>query len=94
MEIDKSLIKHVAELARINLTEDEVEEFTPQLREVFKHCEKISEIDTRDIEPSFQPIKIRDSLRDDIIEDSLSQKEALRNTKHKKDGYFRGPAAL
>ena len=94
MQVDKDLIKHVAGVARLNLTNEEIEEFTPQLKEVLGHFEKLQEVNTEGIEPSFQPIKIRDSLREDNIQESLSQEEALRNAEHKKDGYFRGPAAL
>lgn len=94
MRVNEDLIKHVAELARINLTKDEITEFTPQLKEVLEHFEKIQQVDTEDIEPSFQPIRMRDALREDKIEPSIPQEEALRNAQHKKDGFFRGPGSI
>ncbi|MFW5990816.1 MAG: Asp-tRNA(Asn)/Glu-tRNA(Gln) amidotransferase subunit GatC [Candidatus Nanoarchaeia archaeon] len=94
MKINKELIQHVAETARLNLTTEEIEEFTPQIKDVLENFEKIQQINTENTEPSFQPIELRDALRDDKIQSSISQEDALKNAKHKKNGYFRGPKAI
>ncbi|MFW6449506.1 MAG: Asp-tRNA(Asn)/Glu-tRNA(Gln) amidotransferase subunit GatC [Nanoarchaeota archaeon] len=94
MKINKELIQHVAETARLNLTTEEIEEFTPQIKDVLENFEKIQQINTENTEPSFQPIELRDALRDDKIQNSISQEDALKNAKHKKNGYFRGPKAI
>ncbi len=93
MKIDRKLVLHVAALARLHLTDDEVREFTPQLREVLEVFGKISADDARE-EPCFQPIWQKNVLRDDVVADSLSQEEALSNSVHVKDGYFKGPRVL
>ena len=46
------------------------------------------------VEPSFQPVELKNMTREDKVEDSLKQEEALANTKNKKDGYFKGPRAV
>lgn len=94
MEIDENLIKHVAKVARLDLTEEETKKFVPQLKEILEYFELIGDAETEDTEPSFQPIRIRNALREDTIEESLSQEEALSTSEHTKDGYFKGPSAL
>lgn len=94
MEVDTKLIKHVAKVARLELTGAEIDRFVPELKEILKNFEVLQEINTADTEPSFQPIKIRNALREDKIEPSLSQEDALKNSEHVKEGYFKGPGAL
>jgi len=94
MKIDKELIEHVASVARLNLTKKEIDEFIPELKEVLEAFSKLKEVKTDNVEPSFQPVELKNMMREDKVEDSLSQEEALSNTKNKKDGYFKGPRAV
>jgi len=94
MNINKELILNVAKNARLDLTEKEVEEFLPQLKDVLNLFSEIEKAPTQNVEPSFQPIEIKNIFREDKIEKSLTQEEALSNTKHKKDGFFKGPKTL
>lgn len=94
MKIDRELIRKVAENARLKLTDKEIEEFAPQLKEILDAFSKIDEVDTANVKPSVQPVEIKNVLREDKIEPSLKQEEALANSKNKKDGYFKGPRAV
>ena len=94
MDVDEKLIEHVASLARLKLTKDEVHEFTPQLKEVLDSFSKLDEVDTKDVVISPQPVEIKNVLREDKVEASLAQEDALANSEHKKDGYFKGPRAV
>lgn len=94
MRIDKEVVEHVADLARLNLSEEEVKEFLPQLREVLESFSKIDEVDVKDAKPSFQPIELKNAMREDEATKCLSQEEALRNSPNTKDGYFKGPRAI
>ena len=94
MEINEELIKKIATVARLNLSEEEIKEFVPQLKEVLDSFNEINNIDTTGIEPSYQPVKIKNSLREDEIKPSLSVKDALKNSKHKKEDYFMGPRSI
>lgn len=94
MNVDKELIKKVAENARLNLKETEINEFLPQLKEVLSSFEIIQKAPTKNIEPSFQPLEIKNVTREDEVSNCLSQEEALKNTKHKQSGYFKGPKAI
>ena len=94
MEIDSKTIEHVAEIARLKLTEKEKEKFIPQLKEALEFFSKLNEVNTDNVEPSFHPVEIRNAVREDIEGKCISQEEALSLTEHKKDGYFKGPKVI
>ena len=94
METNRKLIEKIASISRLNLTESEINEFLPQLKEILNAFSKIKEIDTEEIKPSFQPLEIKNIYREDKIEKCLSQEEALKNTKHKENGFFKGPKTI
>ncbi|HLC98689.1 MAG TPA: Asp-tRNA(Asn)/Glu-tRNA(Gln) amidotransferase subunit GatC [Candidatus Nanoarchaeia archaeon] len=94
VKVDRNLILRVADNAKLSLTDKEIDEFLPQLKEVLEFFSSIDEVDTKGIEPSTQPVEIRNVLREDVVKPSLSQDDALANTEHKKDGYFKGPRAV
>jgi aspartyl-tRNA(Asn)/glutamyl-tRNA(Gln) amidotransferase subunit C len=94
MDVDEKLIEHVATLARLKLSKEEIKEFTPQLKEVLDSFSKLDEVDTKGVDISPQPVEIRNVLREDKVEASLAQEDALANSEHKKDGYFKGPRAM
>jgi len=94
MELNKELIKRVAEVARIELSEEEVKKFLPQLKEILESFSVIDKADTKGIVESFQPVKLQGVFREDKPGKPLSNKDALKNTEHKKDGYFKGPSAV
>lgn len=94
MKIDEELIKKVADLARLDLSKEETKSFVKDFKEILDNFSSIDKCDTRGIKPSFQPVKIKNVVRDDKVEESISQEEALSNTEHKKDGYFKGPMAV
>lgn len=94
MNVDEEMIRHVAEVARLELTDEEVKRFVPQLKEVLDAFSKLQEVDTENCDPSFHPVKMKNALREDVPTECLTQEEALSCTKLKKDGYFKGPRAM
>ena len=94
MEVDRKLLEHVAELARLKLNEEEVKKFLPQLKEILEFFSQLKNIDTNNVKPSFQPVELKNAMREDKEEACLSQDDALSLTEHKKDGYFKGPRAV
>ena len=94
MKVDEALIKRVAANARLNLSNDEIKEFMPQLKEILDNFSKLDEVDTKNVTPSFQPVEIKNAVREDKKGKCLSQEDALKNTIHKKDGYFKGPRVV
>lgn len=94
VKVDKELLLKVAANARLNLTEAEVKKFLPQLEAVLESFSKLDELDVSKEEPSFQPLPLKNVFREDRAGKCLSQEEALANTTHKKDGYFKGPKVI
>lgn len=92
--VDKQLLLRVAANARLNLSEQEIERFLPQLQEILAAFSKLDELDVSREQPSFQPIKLVNVTRQDKAAKSVSQREALQNTKNKKEGYFLGPKVV
>ncbi len=94
MKIDTGTIKHVAKIARLDLTDKEVEEFTPQLAEILKAFSQIQKVDTKSVRPSYHSVELKDVLREDKPKKCLDNKTALKNSKNIKDGYFKGPKVV
>lgn len=94
MEVDKQLLENVAKVARLKLTNEEIEEFIPQVKEILDSFQILSEVDTENVKPSFQPVPIKNRLREDIPKKPISVEDALKNTKLKQDTYFKGPKAV
>jgi len=96
IEVTKDLIRKVAANARLNLTENELEKFVPQLKEIILGSfNKLDELDAREA-PSFQPVQLKNKFREDNPQQGLSQEEALRNASAslREKGYFKGPKVL
>jgi len=93
-EITKELIEHVAEVARLKLTDKEIQKFSKEINEIIGVFSKLDKVDTKNIETSLQPVELKNMLREDKEEKTFSQEEALSLSEHKKDGYFKGPRAV
>ena len=94
MKVDKELVKKVADLARLELSDKEVEKFVPELKDILNAFSKLDEVDTKDVKPSFQPVELKNLMREEKVEECLNQDKALENSENKKDGYFKGPRAV
>jgi len=94
MKVDKELIEKTASLARLKLTDKEINKFLPQLKEILEYFSELDKIDAKDVKPSFQPVELKNFTREDKPEECLAQDKALENSEHKKDGYFKGPRAV
>lgn len=93
-KIDRELLLRVARNARVNLSEKEIEEILPQFKEMLETFKKIAEVDVKGELPAFHPVELQNVFREDMVEESLSQEEALSNSRHKKNGYFKGPKVV
>ncbi len=88
MKLTGNQVKHVAKLAELPLTPEEVKKFEDQLSETLTYVDKLNEIDTTGIEPTSQVTGLENVTRSDETRPSLSQADALKNAKSKKDGFF------
>jgi aspartyl-tRNA(Asn)/glutamyl-tRNA(Gln) amidotransferase subunit C len=92
--VDKRVVRKVAEVARLNLTESETRKFSEDMKSILDAFKVITKADTSNVKPSFQPVDIRNVVREDAVETGLPQDEALANTKNKEEGHFKGPKVV
>ena len=93
-EFSKKTIEKVAKLALLNLTEEDKDMFSKQLGDILSYFKKLNDLDTSNIEPTTHAIDLKNVYREDVSTPSLSNEDALKNTEHKKDGYFKAPRIL
>ncbi|EMA38721.1 Asp-tRNA(Asn)/Glu-tRNA(Gln) amidotransferase subunit GatC [Halobiforma nitratireducens] len=79
-------VRHVAELARVGLADDEVDQFTRQFADILEYFETLDEVPEVDREADLVNV-----MRPDETRDSLDSEDALRNAPETEDGYFKGP---
>ena len=91
MKID---VTHVAKLANIPLNPQEKEKFEKQLGQIITYIEKLNEVDTKNVEPTSQVTGLENVTQEDEDRPSLSQEEALSNTKSQHNGLFKVRAIL
>jgi len=94
MKIDKELIEKVSKLAKLKLDESEKKKYSKDFKEILDAFVILDKIDVKYIKSSFRPIEENNVLREDIVEKSISQKEALKFTKYQEDGFFVGPKTI
>ncbi|QJC51213.1 Asp-tRNA(Asn)/Glu-tRNA(Gln) amidotransferase subunit GatC [Paenibacillus albicereus] len=94
MSIDAKAVEHVANLARLELSEAEKEQFAGQLSAILKYAEKLDELDTDGIEPTSHVLPVTNVMREDEVRESVSNETALRNAPDDEDGQFKVPAVL
>ncbi len=87
--MNKEDIKHIADIAQIDFTDEELDKFAPSFDENIVLVNKIKEIDTEGVEKVFQVNGTENNIREDKTGESLSQEEALENAATKKYGYFK-----
>jgi len=79
MKISKEEVLHVAHLARLHLSEDELVMMTGQLDNILSYVDKLEELDTTGIKPTSHVFSITNAFRDDIVKKSLDRDQALQN---------------
>jgi aspartyl-tRNA(Asn)/glutamyl-tRNA(Gln) amidotransferase subunit C len=79
MKITPQEISHVANLARLNMSQEEVEAMARQLDEILTYVAKLNELDTEDIKPTTHAISIVNAFREDEVKSSLPKDKALAN---------------
>ena len=83
--------QHVAKLARLELSEEEKENYTKQLSSILSYVEKLNEVDTTGIEPMAHSVKISNVMREDVVVQDFTRDEMLKNAPCEEDGFFKVP---
>src|SRR5438270_9185508 len=92
MTLSRDQVRHVALLARLGLKEGEEDFYAEQLSRILEHIDRLAEVDTEAIPPTAQVVEVRNVLREDLPEPSLSQERAIANAPRAAGGFLVVPA--
>jgi aspartyl-tRNA(Asn)/glutamyl-tRNA(Gln) amidotransferase subunit C len=92
MAISRDEVLHVARLARLALTDDEVERLTGELGKILEAVGVVSELDLADVPPTSHPLDLVNAWDEDVQRDSLPLEDVVANASEVEDGLFRVPA--
>ncbi len=94
MKITKQDVEEVAELARLEFAEDEIEDFRSQFENILRFISKLDELKTDDVKPTTHVLDISTPMRDDVVRGWITQDEALKNAPQPEDGFFGVPKVI
>ena len=90
--IERDQVLHVARLARLRLTDDEVDRMAGEMSKILEHVEKMSELDLDGVEPTSHVVELQNVLREDVPRESLPRERALEPAPDVAEGGFRVPS--
>lgn len=84
--VEPEEVRHVADLARVDLDDEAADEFADQFADILEYFETLDEVPEVEAEPDLVNV-----MREDEVREGLTQEEAVRNAEETEDGYFKGP---
>lgn len=94
MKLTSDEVRHIARLARLGLSEEDISRDQEQLSNILDNFQVLQEVNTSDVQPTANPMSLSNVMRKDEILPSLSPSEVLANSPEKEEGYFRIKAVL
>ena len=94
MSVTKVDVKKIAELARLEFSDSELENYTVEMNKILGYMEKLNELDTSNVEPLSHPIENSNVFRDDQIKKSTDREEALKNAPDNTSEHFKVPKVI
>ncbi|MCX8131644.1 MAG: Asp-tRNA(Asn)/Glu-tRNA(Gln) amidotransferase subunit GatC [Clostridia bacterium] len=94
MRITRETIEHVANLARLNLSEQEKEKLTSEMGNIIAYVDKLNELDTGSIQPTSHVLPVKNVFREDKTEKSYDREKILANAPSQEDGCFKVPKVV
>ncbi len=94
MALTREEVLHIAHLARVALSDEDVATFQEQLSEILDHFETLKALDTEGVEPTSHPLPLESVMRGDDVRPSLPREDVLANAPLAEDGLFRVRAVL
>ncbi|PJA95500.1 MAG: Asp-tRNA(Asn)/Glu-tRNA(Gln) amidotransferase GatCAB subunit C [Ignavibacteriales bacterium CG_4_9_14_3_um_filter_34_10] len=94
MPVNREIVKHIAKLSKLSLTDFEEEKFTLELNKILEYMEKLNSIKTDNIETMSYPVDGFNVFREDEIVNSIDREAALKNAPQRTDEFFKVPKIL
>lgn len=88
MAISEEQVRHVAMLARLGLSDEQITSLGQELNSILSHIDQIQKLDLEGVEPTAHPLEVVNSMRADELRTGLSREDALRNAPEQQDGAF------
>ncbi len=93
-KISSSDVRKVAQLARLELPDDQIETYTKQLEDILSYVNHLQEIDTQNVPPTTRAVEVVNAMRDDLVDVKCSREDILNQAPHREGDFFRVPRIL
>ncbi|MDI6752534.1 MAG: Asp-tRNA(Asn)/Glu-tRNA(Gln) amidotransferase subunit GatC [bacterium] len=90
-EITKKEIEHLALLSRLSLSEEEKNTLSQQIKEILNYVEKVNELNTENVTPTFNVLPLGERLREDKVDNKFDSQSLLRNAPESEGNFFKVP---
>ena len=94
MKITAQEVQKVAELARLDIDDSQVDHLAEQLAAILDYMDKLSEVDTSDIDPTAHAIELTNAFREDAVHEHLDREKSLANAPQREEGSFVVPKVI
>jgi aspartyl-tRNA(Asn)/glutamyl-tRNA(Gln) amidotransferase subunit C len=94
MSVSPEQVRHIAKLARIAMSDEELERLVPELNNILGWVEQLGEVDTEGVEPLTAVIEHKQRLRDDVVNDGNIRDKILANAPDAQHGFFAVPKVI
>lgn len=94
MKVTRETIQHVADLARLNITDAEMDKLTVEMENIISYVDKLNELDTKDVKPMEHVIPIQNVLREDRVTGSFDREVLLKSAPSQENGCYKVPKVV
>ena len=93
-KISSSDVRKVAQLARLELPDDQIEIYTDQIEEILSYVDQLQEIDTKNVSPTTRAVEVVNAMREDLVDVKCLREDILNQAPHREGDFFRVPKIL
>lgn len=94
MKLSQEDIKRIALLGRLEIEDDQLGKVDKILNDILSYMDMIEQVDVEGVEPTAHAVAMQNVMRDDVLQESLSNEQALSNAPEKENGYFKVPKVI
>ena len=93
-KISSTDVRKVAQLARLELPDDQIELYTAQIEEILSYVDQLQEIDTKNVSPTTRAVEVVNAMREDLVDVKCLREDILNQAPHREGDFFRVPKIL
>lgn len=94
MSISSEEVSHIAHLARLELSHDEVPRYAEQLSKILDYVEQLKQLNTEGVEPTSHALDVNNVFREDVVQHRLTEQQVFQNAPEREDHYFKVPQIM